>query len=90
MPAGVARRDLIFRKCLATSMGRPTGLEPATPRSTILCSNQLSYDRREEPVKFSICQGSVNPIAHGRFQNARMRFDDNSPFPLRDHSGPLI
>jgi hypothetical protein len=28
-------------------MGRPTGLEPATPRFTILCSNQLSYDRRK-------------------------------------------
>ena len=31
----------------AVRMGRPTGLEPATPRSTILCSNQLSYDRRK-------------------------------------------
>ena len=30
-----------------TKMGRPTGLEPATPRFTILCSNQLSYDRRK-------------------------------------------
>lgn len=27
-------------------MGRPTGFEPATPRITILCSNQLSYGRR--------------------------------------------
>ena len=37
----------IFRKLLAIKMGRPTGLEPATPRFTILCSNQLSYDRRK-------------------------------------------
>lgn len=28
-------------------MGRSTGFEPATPRITILCSNQLSYDRRK-------------------------------------------
>ena len=26
-------------------MGRPTGLEPATPGTTNRCSNQLSYDR---------------------------------------------
>ncbi len=26
-------------------MGRPTGLEPATPGTTNQCSNQLSYDR---------------------------------------------
>ena len=42
-------------------MGRPTGLEPATPRSTILCSNQLSYDRRKFgnvnlPVRRKACQ----------------------------------
>ena len=44
-----------------SKMGRPTGLEPATPRFTILCSNQLSYDRRkiesgEHPDRGSGCQ----------------------------------
>jgi hypothetical protein len=34
-------------------MGRPTGFEPATPRITILCSNQLSYGRRAEWKKFA-------------------------------------
>ncbi len=41
-------------------MGRPTGLEPATPRSTIWCSNQLSYDRRAERVKIQFEGGAVN------------------------------
>ncbi len=36
-----------IRKYSIIKMGRPTGLEPATPRFTILCSNQLSYDRRK-------------------------------------------
>ncbi len=43
-------------------MGRPTGLEPATPRFTILCSNQLSYDRRKELGKFAGAFASVNSI----------------------------
>ncbi len=43
-------------------MGRPTGLEPATPRFTILCSNQLSYDRRKEPAKFKGPPKAVNPF----------------------------
>ena len=47
LPVDVASYALIFRNCLAIKMGRPTGLEPATPRFTILCSNQLSYDRRK-------------------------------------------
>ena len=46
-PYSVASYALIFRNFLAIKMGRPTGLEPATPRFTILCSNQLSYDRRK-------------------------------------------
>ena len=29
-------------------MGRPTGLEPATPGTTNQCSNQLSYDRHND------------------------------------------
>lgn len=40
-------------------MGRSTGFEPATPRITILCSNQLSYDRRgrwEKSRAPSACQ----------------------------------
>ena len=32
-------------------MGRPTGLEPATPGTTNQCSNQLSYDRHYALVK---------------------------------------
>ena len=31
-------------------MGRPTGLEPATPGTTNRCSNQLSYDRHDAPL----------------------------------------
>jgi hypothetical protein len=46
LPQGVATNAVRFCKWLAIKMGRPTGLEPATPRFTILCSNQLSYDRR--------------------------------------------
>src|SRR5277367_5861814 len=42
-------------------MGRPTGLEPATPRFTILCSNQLSYDRRK--VKGGEPFGSGNGVS---------------------------
>ena len=40
-------RQTRSRVLVPLRMGRPTGLEPATPRFTILCSNQLSYDRRK-------------------------------------------
>ena len=43
-------------------MGRPTGLEPATPRFTILCSNQLSYDRRKGSANLTSAPGAVNPF----------------------------
>jgi uncharacterized protein Yka (UPF0111/DUF47 family) len=42
-------------------MGRSTGFEPATPRITILCSNQLSYDRRKGPRKSMSVQRLSNP-----------------------------
>ncbi len=51
-------------------MGRPTGLEPATPRFTILCSNQLSYDRRKEPAKFASPPTPVNPFLEAAFRPA--------------------
>ncbi len=41
-------------------MGRPTGFEPATPRITILCSNQLSYGRRAEREKIPSGGSAVN------------------------------
>src|SRR4051812_16132765 len=51
-----------FPNLLVIKMGRPTGLEPATPRFTILCSNQLSYDRRKGSGKFGLPFIPVNPF----------------------------
>ena len=48
-------------------MGRPTGFEPATPRITILCSNQLSYGRRKGAGNFSVARGAVNPFFAANF-----------------------
>jgi putative endonuclease len=47
-------------------MGRPTGLEPATPRFTILCSNQLSYDRRVGSGKILGSLAAVNRFFRAR------------------------
>lgn len=48
-------------------MGRPTGFEPATPRITILCSNQLSYGRRAEGKKFASCLHPVKAQFQAQF-----------------------
>jgi prolyl 4-hydroxylase len=39
-------------------MGRPTGLEPATPGITSRCSNQLNYDRRG-PARLAGCTAGI-------------------------------
>ena len=60
-------------------MGRPTGFEPATPRITILCSNQLSYGRRAEGKKFASCLHPVKAqleFAAGVGWPSSLRFDD--------------
>ena len=60
-PNGSLRISFEVADVLRYKMGRPTGLEPATPRFTILCSNQLSYDRRKFrngnlPARRKACQ----------------------------------
>lgn len=58
-------------------MGRPTGFEPATPRITILCSNQLSYGRRVSrensraplPLSTSSSKTLPGPSAGGTMAN---------------------
>ena len=57
---------ILTRTSCTSKMGRPTGLEPATPRSTILCSNQLSYDRRK--MRSAECREVVRPC-QPRFQS---------------------
>ena len=51
-------------RLLVRRMGRPTGLEPATPGTTNRCSNQLSYDRhraRRIPSGRTVPSGAAAP-----------------------------
>ncbi len=64
--------------CSGLKMGRPTGLEPATPRFTILCSNQLSYDRRKECEALNRATGCQLLLAVGKLEESP-RFSLLSP-----------
>jgi hypothetical protein len=65
------RIEFALTRCY--SLGRPTGLEPATPRSTILCSNQLSYDRRKRTGTVSVRARAVNPFFPRRVRGLDVR-----------------
>ena len=62
--SGLSARENVDE--IHSEMGRPTGFEPATPRITILCSNQLSYGRRVEPGKLAAAPDAVNPFFRSR------------------------
>src|SRR3954469_23175011 len=73
---GPPARALVGTFACRQKLGRPTGLEPATPRFTILCSNQLSYDRRkmrnaESRERPMACQPQSRCVASGLFSLAQ-------------------
>ena len=58
----VLLRKSIMRRALKEKMGWMTGFEPATPRATIWCSNQLSHTHRIKlPKQKARCSSTGAP-----------------------------
>src|SRR3546814_14632214 len=75
-------------------MGRPTGLEPATPGTTNQCSNRLSYGRHAHqaertyvPLSQASRTATANPVSEAVFDGSRVVIRASSRWMRRQEIG---